>query len=374
MSTTNAISANAVRNSGGTVLNGGNIDNENVANAPGISILGLPAKRGSNPYNTLISTIREDFERGVLGTSTWGSGLSLLGSSIPTLQNLAGSSGIYSPTPGSAGNAELLYISSAIAKPFQADILFYTLDSTNANPGSPGLIYRNHGSGFIHVQLRQSTGGIGLMHRISYAWNGGSGLLGARTAMTHLVSGIQTTNDFNLLRKDSKEIVKLGMRIEGSGITMYVNDIASISGDVPRQLTDDATFVGIRSVADSTPDCNYDIFEIFENLTNDRPSLQRSTTAAPIHNGQTILSDNKSIRNTLDDGRPAHRQKLNDLTTKKGGEPEVPVTQLPYYDETQTDSYGSGVKIDRINQSSLRYQQGRGIIAVPTSTGYDAKN
>ena len=365
MATSNAISANAVRNSGGTVLYGGNIDNENVANAPGFdTILGMGANKGSiaNPYNVLVNTIREDFERGVLGTTVWGSGI---GSSVPTLQNLNGSSGIYSPTPGSAGDSELLYLTTAINKPFQADVLFYTLDSTNASPGSPGLVYRNNGSGYIFVQLRQSTGGIGLMHRISYVWN---------AVTIHVVSGVQTAKDFNRLRADSKEIVRLGMKIEGSGVTLLVNDVESISGDVARQLTDTATFVGVRSVDNSTPDCNYDIFEISENLTNDKVDLQRVTTAAPIHDGQTILHDNKTIRNTLDDGRQAHRQKLTYNTVKRDSERNVPVTKLPYYDETQTDDFGSGVTINRANQSSIRFLEGQGAVEVATSAGYDAKN
>ena len=364
MSTTSAISTNPTRNSGGTVLYGGNIDNENVANAPGIAILGLGAHKGSiaNPYDTLINTLREDFERGVLGATTWGSGI---GDSVPTLQNLSGSSGIYSPTPGSAGDSELLYITAPITKPFQADVLFYTVDAADAAPGSPGLVYRNNGSCYIFVQLRQTAAGIGRMHRISYIWN---------DVTTHAASAVQASHDFNILRTDTKDVVKLGMKIEGSGVTLYVNDVESISANVVRDLTDDPTFVGVRSVADSTPDCNYDIFEISENLTNDQPNLQRTTTAAPINDGQTILHDNQTIRDTLDNNIPAHRQKLTVNTVKKGGELDTPVTELPYYDETQTDTLGTGVTIDRANQSSMRFLEGQGAVEAPASSSYDTKN
>ncbi len=376
MSTTSAISSNPTRNNGATVLNAGNIDNTNVTNAPGVSILGLGADKGSirTPYNALIRTVREDFQRGALGATVWGSGVGWDNASIPTLQNLSGSSGIYSPTVGSAANGELLYLGKTTIQPCRVNSIFYSLDGTHAEPGSPGLIYKVNPSGYIWAQVRQSTGGIGRMHRISYALNAASGAFGIISAMTHVASGLQTTHDFDLNRPDGKHVVKIGMGIDGSGVTLYVNDVASISGDVPAELTNDATFVGVRSSADSNPDCNYDAFEIFENLSNDLPNLERSVpSATPIFNGSTVLGDNKTIRDTLDNNIPAHRQKLSQNTITKGGQTDEP-TALPYYDEFRNDSLGTGVTIDRANQSAARYLEGGGAAEVPTTTSYEPKN
>ena len=84
----------------------------------------------------------------------------------------------------------------------------------------------------------------------------------------------------------------------------------------------------------------------------------------------TILHGNKTIRDHL--GTPKNIHDNNNIRTiTKGGELDAVVTQFPFFDESRSHAFGSGVNLTRANQSSYRANVGA---QAPTQFNYDAKN
>ncbi len=355
MSTTTAISSNPTRNDGGSILNGGNNNGENVANTPTLL---------SNAQTNTLATINlqlvalDEFRRGSV-TSTWGSGLPA--DSDWGILNLSGVSGLDSVTPTTAQGDELLFLNRGVTNRYKVKTVFEWGTVANDIPGSPGFVMRINPSGFLHAYNRQDPLGQGRLSVIAYTWN---------DVYTAVASGNLTTTAANLAnRQTNRDLAELEMTVEGSGVTFIINSI-SIAGDIARQITDLGGFIGVRQISSGNTDYMYHNFELHID-TQGNNSIQKSISTNLIdNNNNTILHANKTIRNHL--GTPRNiNYNHNIRTIQKGGQLDVPITKFPDLDIPKHDVFGSGEVLTRANQSSYRANVGA---KAPTQFNYDAKN
>ncbi len=370
MSTTTAVVGNPQRNDGGSILNGGNNDGDNVASTPT-----LVENARTNTVNRGVNLqleISDHFQRGSADEGTthvWASGAP--DGSTTVVSAIGGSSGIYHNNPPVSTNTEELYINKRLTTNFKVRTLFVTDSPTAVAPGSPGIIFRPtlssvlgpNASGHIWGFTRQTNSGIGRFVKLVSVWN---------DVVTALGSGLVGQSAYNT-SGGRPAVMLLEMEVLGSGVTFSVNNTVIVSGDCASEIVSGpGGFVGWRNFTGTSVGAvvHYNKFEIFTDTEGDQ-NTQRAVVGTDVSNdGQVVIgSQEKSVSSLL--GTPKIIHDNNDIyTTQKEGEFDEPTT-FPNQDTVQLDNFGDGVALTRANQSSYRANVGA---KAPTEFTYDSKN